>query len=215
MKRKYSRRTVLAAALAVALSPPIAFAGATPGTKTATLSVTPKQVQGPYFLPNAPWRSNLIPANMKGQEIAISGKVMATDGTPLSGATVHVWLASPTGHYDNEDAQGNAISIPPSKQVLRGRINTDAAGEYTFVCLRPGNYFLGAGQVRPAHIHVKVEAPGYKTLITQLYFTDDQFNLKDLPGDEFFQPQLLVPLTPSSPQPGVRQTGRFDFVIGK
>lgn len=179
------------------------------------LSPTPAQVEGPYFLNNSPIRSNLIPSFMSGQAIQITGQVTDTAGNVLPNATVHVWLASPQGHYDNEDAQGNPVAIPLNQQILRGRIITDHQGKYTFDCLRPGNYSLGNGMMRPAHIHVRVEAPGHKTLITQLYFTDDQFNLKDLPGPGFFKPELLVPLLPGTPQSGVTQHGNFNFVLSK
>lgn len=184
-------------------------------TPAISLSATPGQVEGPYFLPNSPVRSNLIPAGMTGQAITISGQVLDTSGNALANATVHIWVADPSGKYDNQDAQGNPLRIPLSKQTLRGRQITGSGGTYTFDMLRPGNYSLGNGQVRPAHIHVKVEAAGYKTLITQLYFVDDQFNLKDLPGPGFFQPELLVPLSAVSTQPNAAQSGTFNFVLTK
>lgn len=185
----------------------------TPGK--APLKVTPTQVDGPYFLPNAPFTKRFIPQGMAGQEIHVSGTVVDVNGAVIPNATVHVWVASPTGVYDNQDAAGRPMRIPPAKQNLRGRIITDAQGAYAFECLRPGNYELGNGMMRPAHIHVMVEARGFQTLITQLYFTDDQFNTKDLPGPEFFQPELLVPLTPAAPLPNQIQTGTFQLVLAR
>jgi protocatechuate 3,4-dioxygenase beta subunit len=182
-------------------------------TTMPTLKATPAQVQGPYFLANSPWRTNLIPTGMKGQPITITGKVLATDGTELKNATIHVWLADPQGVYDNQDKDGNPLNIPVAKQTLRGRIKTDAKG-YSFSILRPGNYEIEDGAMRPAHIHIKVEARGYNTLITQLYFTDDPWNEKDLPGPNFFQPELLVPLAAGA-NPGDPQLGTFNFVLAK
>jgi protocatechuate 3,4-dioxygenase beta subunit len=178
------------------------------------LSPTPSQVEGPYFLADSPIRDSLIPAGLTGQAIEISGKILALDGSIIPAATLHVWLASPDGVYDNQDEQGNPLPIVTAEQKLRGRILTGASGAYKVNLLRPGNYEVAKGQFRPAHIHIRVEAPGYKTLITQLYFTDDPFNNSDLPGEGFFKPELLVPLKPgaSSAEP---QTGQFDFVLTK
>ena len=167
-------------------------------------------------MPDSPFRSNLIPNGMKGQETEVSGGVFDQAGKPIAGAILSVWLASPSGKYDNQDAAGNPISIPPAQHVLRGRITADAVGYYSFTCLRPGNYSIGGGVYRPAHIHVKVEAPGFQTLITQLYFPDDRFNLKDLPGSGFFKPELLVSFDgPTAPQPNVVLHGSFHFVLAK
>ena len=178
------------------------------------LSPTPSQVEGPYFLPDSPIRDSLIPAGQTGQAIEIRGQILALDGSIIPAATLHFWLASPDGVYDNQDAQGNPLTIPIAEQKLRGRILCDASGAYKVSLLRPGNYEVAKGQFRPAHIHVRVEAKGYKTLITQLYFTDDPFNSSDLPGEGFFKPELLVPLktgaTSADPQ-----TGQFDFVLTK
>ncbi len=181
----------------------------------ARLTPTPQQVEGPYFLPNSPIRPRFIPQGMTGDEIHISGTVVDVDGNVIPNATVHVWVASPTGRYDNQDAAGNPTVIPPARQNLRGRIITGAHGAYAFECLRPGNYNLGDGTVRPAHIHVKVEAAGYQTLTTQLYFVDDKFNLKDLKGPGFFKPELLVPLSPAVHVNGQIQTGNYTFVLDR
>jgi catechol 1,2-dioxygenase len=216
-RRRLKRREFLqlaAIGTAAAIAPGIASAQSA-GSSAGSLALTPAQVEGPYFLPNSPFRDVLFPQGMTGDQIKISGRVLSRDGSAIAGATVHVWLADPKGAYDNQDAQGDPVSIPPSKQTLRGRIVADADGKYAFTCLRPGNYSLGNGRVRPAHIHVRVEADGYHTLVTQLYFVDDKFNTKDLPGEGFFKPALLVPLTPVQAQSGVVQQGTFDFVIGK
>lgn len=181
------------------------------------LQATPAQVQGPYFIANAPLRSDLTVAGMTGSAFEISGQVLARDGKAIQGATVHVWLADPQGAYDNQDAQGNPIRISQAQMKLRGRIQADKQGKFAFKGLRPGNYKVGAGpdDYRPAHIHVMVEAPGYQTLITQLYFSDDKFNTKDLPGPGFFRPELIVNFTPTAPAANTTQVGTFNFVLAK
>lgn len=212
MRELHSRRSALQAILGVGAGL-VSYLISNERSIAMTLKPTPMQVDGPYFLPNAPFSTSLIPAGLTGDLIEVSGRVLATDGSPCANAMVHVWLADPKGVYDNQDAQGAPMRIPVSQMKLRSRIVTDANGAYRFECLRPGNYDVGGGKVRPAHIHVMVEARKKKTLITQLYFTDDQYNTHDLPGPGFFLPELLVPMTPTVAQAGVWQRGKFDFIL--
>jgi protocatechuate 3,4-dioxygenase beta subunit len=186
----------------------------TPKLLPPQLRPTPQQVLGPYFLPNSPITRRLFPATATGSLVKVSGQVTSTDCKPLSGATIHVWVANPQGHYDNEDASGKPLPIPQKKQLYRGRIFSDADGNYDFECLRPGNYFdSGWNLWRPAHLHIKVEASGYEELVTQLYFDDDAQNSHDIPGDDFFQPELALQLAPAIPKSGVTQVGIYNFVL--
>lgn len=180
------------------------------------LRATPQQVLGPYFLPNSPVTRKLYPATAKGSLLRVQGQVLSTDCKPLAKATVHVWLADPQGRYDNQDAKGNPLEIPAAQQLYRGRIISDFDGSYSFECLRPGNYFdSGWNLWRPAHIHIQVECAGYDTLVTQLYFDDDAQNPHDIPGDDFFQPELALQMAPALPAAGVTQASTFNFVLTK
>lgn len=177
------------------------------------LPPTPRQVLGPYFLQNSPIRQQMFPDGAAGARIRYSGQVLSTNGKPVAGAVVHIWLADANGSYDNQDAKGGAHPLPPEKHRYRGRVITDANGRYSFECIRPGNYQVGPGAWRPAHIHVRIDAAGFNKLVTQLYFADDPYNEHDLEGDDFFQPELVAPLQPEKPVSGQAQTGTFSFVL--
>jgi hydroxyquinol 1,2-dioxygenase len=183
------------------------------------LRVTPPQVLGPYFLTDTPRQSRLFPQGATGSHIHIEGQVYSADLELLVGSVVHVWLADPSGRYDNQDAQGNPLKIPASKQVYRGTIEVGDDARFEFDCLRPGNYFNdGPGDAalwRPAHIHIMVEAPGYPVFVTQLYFEDDPQDDHDLPGKSFFQPELVVQMAPAIPVEGQIQRGIFNLVLAK
>ncbi|MEH6994804.1 hypothetical protein V7075_19185, partial [Neobacillus drentensis] len=69
---------------------------------------------------------------------------------------------------------------------LRGRIEVDEEGKYQFISVVPGGYEIGKGGPvgeflkrngrhawRPAHIHFKLEAEGYKPLTTMLFISND------------------------------------------
>jgi catechol 1,2-dioxygenase len=179
------------------------------------LRPTPEQVQGPFFLEDAPFSSNAITPGDTGDVISIRGQVLSTDGTSIRDAVVHIWLADTNGVYDNQDADGNDIPIAREQYRNRVRIKTSKRGAFRFTCLRPGNYPLTGEpvDVRPGHIHAIVEAPGFKTLITQLYFQDDAYNEHDIPREGFFQPELAVHLSPALPQANTTQRGVFNFVL--
>ncbi len=180
------------------------------------LRLTPSQVEGPYFIANSTQKRKLYPTGVNGSALTISGQVLDQNGTPLASAQVSIWLADPQGRYDNQEDNGDPKPITVAQQVYRGRVITDKSGNYAFDCLRPGNYFDDGWQLwRPAHIHLKAEAKGYKDLTTQLYFDDDAQNPHDIPGDDFFLPELALQLAPAIPAVGVVQKGTFNLVLSK
>ncbi|WP_066738904.1 dioxygenase [Cupriavidus sp. D384] len=142
---------------------------------------TPGALLGPFYRANAPryqCGDCVVQDDSPGLPLFVSGTVRATDGSVLSNAMVEVWQASPVGLYDNQDPS------QPDRN-LRGMFHTDADGHYHFRTVRPAGYpvptdgpvgvLLAAQQrhpYRPAHIHFIVAAPGYRTLVTQV-FADD------------------------------------------
>lgn len=142
---------------------------------------TPGALLGPFYRANAPryqCGDCVVQDDAPGMPLFVSGTVRATDGSVLPGAMVEVWQASPVGLYDNQDPR------QPDRN-LRGMFHTDADGHYHFRTVRPAGYpvptdgpvgaLLAAQQrhpFRPAHIHFIVAAPGYRTLVTQV-FADD------------------------------------------
>lgn len=142
---------------------------------------TPGALLGPFYRANAPRYACgdcVVQDDSPGLPLFVSGTVRATDGSVLPGAMVEVWQASPVGLYDNQDPR------QPDRN-LRGVFHTDADGNYHFRTVRPAGYpvptngpvgtLLAAQRrhpYRPAHIHFIVAAPGYRTLVTQV-FADD------------------------------------------
>ncbi len=68
----------------------------------------------------------------------------------------------------------------------------------------PGRYLNGS-RYRPAHVHVKLSAPGHPPLTTQLYFPEDPYNK----GDPFIHRSLIMQ-TISKPD-GMH--ANFEFVL--
>jgi protocatechuate 3,4-dioxygenase beta subunit len=68
---------------------------------------------------------------------------------PVQEAKIEFWLAGPDKEYDDEH---------------RAILFSDASGAYEFESNFPPGYFG-----RPSHIHIRVSAKGFKTLVTQHY----------------------------------------------
>jgi protocatechuate 3,4-dioxygenase beta subunit len=77
--------------------------------------------------------------------------------------------------------------------------------------IHPGRYKVRE-TFRPSHIHYTVEAKGYKTLITQLYFKGDPFNKTD----RFLKDSLIIdPKRIRLDSDRSYELGVFDIVLKK
>ena len=137
---------------------------------------------GPFWRANQPRRANgerISTDDTPGPGLTVTGHVLSLDGTPLPGARVETWQASPKGLYENQDETQPAMN-------LRGRFETDANGFFSFRSVRPAGYPVPADgpcgellaaqnrhTMRPAHLHFLVVAPGHKVLATQFFDAED------------------------------------------
>ena len=129
--------------------------------------VTPRDALGPFYVKGAPAQAELCASGSGGgQKLAVTGRVLGMpDCTPLAGALVEVWQADSRGDY----TQVTAGRQDDPNCLLRASVRTDAEGRYSFRTLLPGEY-----PGRPRHIHYRVSAKGYATLVTQLYFARER-----------------------------------------
>ena len=160
---------------------------------TATCKSTPANILGPYYKPGAPERNVLVEPADPGVRLTITGRVLSSKCAPVGEALLDVWHADAAGEYDMVGFK------------FRGRFHATASGAWQLDTIVPGRY-LNGGTYRPAHIHVKVDAPGMAPLTTQLYFDDDPFNA----NDGFILPELIMHV--EGPPEGPR-TASFDFVL--
>lgn len=148
---------------------------------------TESTVLGPFYIANAPkYPSGAnICLDGKGEPVHVRGKVTNNKGKPIPGAILDVWQANEDGFYDVQQK-----GIQPDMN-LRGVFTADEKGSYNFRSAYPRYYpipydgsvgdllkALDRNQYRPAHLHFKVSAPGYETLVTHI-FTPDCPWLKD------------------------------------
>lgn len=144
---------------------------------------------GPFYRANAPecaLGDTIARSDTPGSPLLVSGQVRDVDGTPLAGAVVDVWQASPIGLYENQDPHQENMN-------LRGRFRTDADGRFHFCSVRPAGYPVPTGgpigellvaqqrhPYRPAHMHFVVSAEGHETLITQVFADDSDVLQSDV-----------------------------------
>ncbi len=128
--------------------------------------VTPRDALGPFYVKGAPAQAELCASGSGGsQKLTVSGRVLGTPQcSPLAGALVEVWQADARGDYSQVGAKPDDAGC-----LLRASLKTDAEGRYAFRTVRPGEY-----PGRPRHIHYRVSAKGYATLVTQLYFARER-----------------------------------------
>ena len=151
---------------------------------------TPRTIEGPLYVEGAPLVEgdvNLSDDADDTDTLYMTGHVRGPDGEAVENAIVHVWHANSKGFYSHFDPTGTQTPFNN-----RRRIGLGADGPYTFHTKMPNGYSvppegatdrlmqaLGRHGNRPAHVHFFVEAPGYRTLTTQINFGDDPFAADD------------------------------------
>jgi len=200
-ENEINRRQFLAASLIAAL-------GMVRHASGASCPTTQDNPSGPFYIPGAPFQSQLAPGNLPGERLRIEGRVLAAGSCePLAGAVVDVWHASTGGFYYGLEA---TRPLKPEEYLLRGRIRTGADGRYSFDTILPGNYRVSETWVRPRHIHYTVSHPSCRSLTTQLYFEGDPQNA----SDPMVKSALIIPLRRTPGKGGAAAfEGIFDIAL--
>lgn len=151
---------------------------------------TPRTIEGPLYVEDAPLVAN--DANLTSDPddtgtLYVTGAITGPEGEAVKGAILHVWHANSKGFYSHFDPTGEQT---PFNNRRRLRLGDD--GRYWFNSKMPNGYSvppegaadklmqaIGRDGNRPAHVHFFIEAPGYRTLTTQINFGDDPFAADD------------------------------------
>ena len=120
---------------------------------------------GPFFVDNMPVVENLNRHGKSGELMRITGRVMDAESPekPVSGAKLALWQTDGSGKYYPQ-GNGDAKDYADKDLDMRGTIYSQDDGVFTVMSLFPAEYWP-----RPSHIHYKISAPGYHTLVTQHY----------------------------------------------
>ena len=190
---------------------------------------TENSVLGPFFVEDRPSFTNGadISVGIKGEPMLFSARVLDTDGRPVAGARVDIWHSDAVGAYD--------VMMPDRQQpAMRGLFRTDNEGRFWFTSILPTSYPIPddgpVGQLlqtanrsimRPAHVHVRIEAPGYQRLTSMLFINGDPyldsdpvFGVKNSLVVDFKQ-QSGVRTPDGSKAPDPCYTVQYDFVLAR
>jgi len=206
----YSRRRFINIGAAAATSTLIPTSAISKARKP-----TSKQVEGPFFPKHQQIDKNAdmtqvegLDGHAKGEIINISGKVVDTDGNPVTGAVLNIWQADKNGRYMHEDAPETS-PLDPHFQYW-AILKTADDGSYHLKTIKPAKYTALEDWERPPHIHFRVARKGMRELTTQMYFANEPLNEIDklyLEAHEDERSSIVVDFK--------KGEGRFDIVLAK
>lgn len=176
-------------------------------------------IEGPYYIPGAPLQHSPATLPMRedepGTPLLFQGQVLNVTGEPLPGALIELWHADGLGFYSQF-----APGIP--EWNLRGSILADEQGRFQINTIQPAPYQIptdgacgaliasaGWHAWRPAHLHLKVSAPGHQLITTQLYFQGDEHVADDIASA--VKPELV--LAPTERTDGKGREATYDFIL--
>jgi protocatechuate 3,4-dioxygenase beta subunit len=180
----------------------------------APLQPTPELTEGPFY-------PDVLPSDLDadltriagksgaaaGEVLAMTGRVLRMDGTPVRGAVVEIWQVDDHGHYLHRGDYA-AGERDPNFQGF-GRTQVDAQGQYRFRTIRPVAY-----DFRAPHIHVKARPPGGRVLTTQMHIAGEPKNDRDGILRRVRPDQQRLVVAELRPGAGdVRWTAQFDLVL--
>lgn len=144
---------------------------------------TNSSVLGPFHIlgaPELPVGGDMIGDN-PGQQVVVEGHVRDTDGNPIGGANIEIWQTADNGLYSNQDAAQPEYN-------LRASMTTGDDGRYALSTVRPAPYLVptdgpvgellnasGRHAWRPSHLHFIVQADGFRSLVTEVFPSDDPY----------------------------------------
>lgn len=149
----------------------------------SSADATSSSVLGPFHVSGAPPLP--IGGDMKrhygGPVLLAEGVIRDTEGNPIAGAELDIWQTAPNGLYASQDEEQDTYSF-------HGLMTVGADGRYAFTTVKPVEYTVpsdgpvgdilracGRHPWRPSHLHYIVKAPGYRSLVTEIFPDDDPY----------------------------------------
>ena len=144
---------------------------------------TSSSVLGPFHVSGAPRLAvgGDMKRNFGGPVLLAEGVIRDTSGVPIAGAEIDIWQTAPNGLYASQDEAQDTFSF-------HGLMTVGDDGRYAFTTVKPVEYTVpsdgpvgdilracGRHPWRPSHLHFIVKAPGYRTLVTEVFPDDDPY----------------------------------------
>ncbi len=183
---------------------------------------TQSSLLGPFYREDAPEvpLGGSLARHATGPELLVWGRVSDNEGRPVPGALVRLWQTDADGQYD--------LQAPAAEIDMRGNVRCDGQGRFHVRTLTPLGYSIpmdgpvgalvrqqGRHGCRPAHIHTLISAPGFRELVTALYFGDDPH----IDSDTVFGVSKALVVRPRADDPEAPVRGlpsvRYDFRLAR
>ncbi len=149
----------------------------------SSADATSSSVLGPFHVSGAPPLP--IGGDMKrhygGPVLLAEGVIRDTEGHPIAGAELDIWQTAPNGLYASQDEEQDTYSF-------HGLMSVGDDGRYAFTTVKPVEYTVpsdgpvgdilracGRHPWRPSHLHFIVKAPGYRSLVTEIFPDNDPY----------------------------------------
>jgi protocatechuate 3,4-dioxygenase beta subunit len=181
---------------------PSALAAAWQEKEKSRLAPTPAAELGPFYKRLAPSNSAMRAPGDPGMPLVVTGQVFSSRGELIPSAIVEIWQTNHEGLYDLDGYH------------YRTKLTTPADGNYELSSVMPGHYPDRVCQ----HIHYAVTAPGYRPLVTQLYFATDPVFEGD-PDKNFVRDPLITsrelvrPVTLVGDPKDIHAAVKFELVL--
>jgi hydroxyquinol 1,2-dioxygenase len=145
---------------------------------------TEATVFGPFHVEDAPRveQGADLAGDAPGVPFFVEARIGDLAGRPIAGAEVDVWQADDDGLYDVQRPE-----LGDTRRA-RGVLHSDAHGKVRFRTVTPtaypvptdgpvGRMLLASGRHpwRPAHLHFRIRAPGFATLVTHIFRDGDPY----------------------------------------
>jgi len=181
---------------------PSALAAAWQAKEKSRLAPTPAAELGPFYKRLAPSNGAMRAPGDPGMPLVVMGQVFSSRGGLIPSAIVEIWQTNHEGLYDLDGYH------------YRAKLTTATDGGYEFSSVMPGHYPARVCQ----HIHYAVTAPGYRPLVTQLYFATDPVFEGD-PDKNFVRDPLITsrelvrPVTLVGDPQDIHAAVKFELVL--
>lgn len=144
---------------------------------------TSSSVLGPFHIEGAPEIpfGHDLKRDFPGPVLLVRGRVADRDGAAVAGARLDIWQTAPNGLYSSQDPAQDTYSF-------HGIQTADADGRYGFTTAKPVSYEVptdgpvgdilratGRHAWRPSHLHFICKAPGFRTLVSEVFAADDPY----------------------------------------
>ncbi|KAH7912165.1 Intradiol ring-cleavage dioxygenase [Hygrophoropsis aurantiaca] len=148
---------------------------------------TENSVLGPFFTEDAAdvELGDSIASEGKGDYMYVEGRILTTKGEPIPDAIIDTWETDANGYYDTQYTDR-------AHPDCRGRLRSAKDGRYGYRAVVPVSYpipgdgpvgeflrAMGRHNMRPNHLHMMVEAPGFNKLTTAFYPEGDKWLSSD------------------------------------